>query len=58
MTVPPIFTALAVIFVALVLRDVMRSEGKVDPRRTTWLRLALIFAGVAIALQLVLPFFH
>ena len=48
MLVPAIFTAVAVVFVALVLRDVLIAEGKLDPRRNTWLRLALIFAGVAI----------
>jgi hypothetical protein len=52
MAVPTIFTAIAVVFVALVLRDVLRAESKLDPRRNTWLRLALIFAGVAIVLQI------
>ncbi len=50
--VPVIFTAIAVIFVALVVRDVLNREYQLDPRRRTWLRLALIFAGVAIALQI------
>lgn len=58
MNVALIFTALAVIFVALVVRDVLRADGKLDARRTTWLRVALIFAGVALALQVVLPLFR
>ena len=51
MPVPTIFTALAVVFVAVTVRDLLLSERKLDPRRRTWLRLALILAGVAIALQ-------
>ena len=51
-TIPTIFTALAVIFVALVLHDFLRADGKLDPRRATWLRVALIFAAVAIALHI------
>jgi len=50
-SVPVIFTAIAVIFVALVQRDVLQSSRQLDPRRRTWLRLTLIFASVAIALE-------
>ena len=52
MPVPTIFTALAMIFVALAVRDYLVTEGKLTPRRFTWIRLALIFGGIAIALEL------
>jgi hypothetical protein len=50
MPVPTIFTALAVIFVALTVRDLLRSQGLLDARRATWLRMAMILSGIGIAL--------
>lgn len=52
MGVPAIFISIAVIFLALVLRDVLITDAKLTPQRATWLRMALIFAGIAIVLQL------
>jgi hypothetical protein len=49
-----IFVAVAVIFVAASLRDLLRDEGKLSLARRTWLRVAFIFAGVGAAIQ-VLP---
>jgi hypothetical protein len=54
--VPAIFTAIAVIFMALVLRDLLLAEGKLDARRRTWLRLAVIFAAIAVALEIARTF--
>jgi hypothetical protein len=48
-----VFTALAVIFLALVVRDYLKAEGKLSAARQTWLRMALIFAGIGIALYAV-----
>jgi len=48
-----VFVALAVIFLAITLRDVLITEQKTTPARTTWLRIALIFAVVAIVLHFV-----
>jgi hypothetical protein len=47
-----VFVALAIIFVALALRDYLRGEGQLTPARQTWLRVAFIFAGVGIGLYL------
>jgi hypothetical protein len=46
----PVFVAIAVIFLALAVQDFLKAEGKLTPARKTWLRVALIFACVAIAL--------
>jgi len=55
-TVPIIFVAIAVIFVTLALRDFLKDESKLTPARSTWLRMAMIFAAVAIALVVVNTF--
>ena len=52
----PLFLALAVIFLGVTLRNVLVEEGKLTPARKTWLRVAFIFAVVAIVLQLVHAF--
>jgi hypothetical protein len=51
-----LFLALAIIFLGMVLRNVLVEEGKLTPARKTWLRVAFIFAAVAIVLQVVLVF--
>jgi hypothetical protein len=45
-----VFIALAVIFVGLTLRDLLKSNGGLTPARQTWLRIAFIFSGVGIFL--------
>jgi hypothetical protein len=51
--IPLIFVAIAVIFLAAALRDYLTAEGKLSPARKTWIRVAVIFAGVAIGLYIV-----
>ncbi|MEN3332473.1 MAG: hypothetical protein V7641_1838 [Blastocatellia bacterium] len=48
-----VFTALAVIFLALAVRDYLQAEGKMTAARQTWLRMAFIFAGISIILYAV-----
>ena len=47
-----IFFALAVIFLAVSLKDYSRIKGKTNPAQQTWLRLSLIFAAVGVVLAL------
>jgi hypothetical protein len=47
-----LFIAVAVIFVAVSLRDYLRTKGKTNPARQTWLRVSFIFAAVGIVLAL------
>jgi len=47
-----VFLAIAVIFLAAVIRDLLESEGKLTIERKTWLRLVFIFAGVAVGIHL------
>lgn len=47
------FVALAVIFQGACVADVLQSEGKLTPARRTRLRVASIFAAVAIGLNAV-----
>jgi heme/copper-type cytochrome/quinol oxidase subunit 4 len=54
--VPVLFVAIAVIFVSLALRDFLKDESKLSTARSTWLRMAMIFAAVAIALVVVNTF--
>jgi hypothetical protein len=52
---PPVATmlvALAVIFLTVTVQDYLRTEGKLTPARHTWLRVALIFAGIGTILVL------
>lgn len=51
-SIVPVLLGLGVIFVALALRDALTADRRLSPRRATWLRLAVVFSGVAIALQL------
>jgi hypothetical protein len=43
-----IFAALALVFGVLAMRERMRSAGAPSPKRSAWLRLALIFAAVTV----------
>jgi hypothetical protein len=52
-----VFVAIAVFFLAAVVRDFIKSEGKLTIARKVWLRLAVIFAGVAVALYFFQVFF-
>jgi hypothetical protein len=54
----PVFVALAVIFLSLVLRDYLKAEAKLSPSRQAWLRIAFIFANVSIGLYAVQIFFR
>lgn len=45
-----LFVALGVLFVAAALRDDLRQAQRLTPARHTWLRVASIFAAIAIAL--------
>ena len=47
-----LFIAIAVIFLAITFRDYLRSEGKLNPARRAWIRIALIFSSVGIGLYL------
>jgi hypothetical protein len=47
---PVVFVALAVVLLGVCLRDFLRAAEALTPARHTWLRVAFIFAGVAIAL--------
>ena len=46
------FFALAVIFLAVSLRDYLKTNGKTNPARQTWLRVSVIFAAVGTILAL------
>jgi hypothetical protein len=48
-----VFVGLGVVFLALVLWDWLKEEGKLTPARKTWLCIAWLFAAVAIGLYLV-----
>ncbi len=48
-----VFTALAVIFVSLAVRDYLKAEGKLTPARKTWLLIAIIFSVVSIGLFII-----
>jgi hypothetical protein len=54
----PVFVALAVIFLSVVVRDYLNAEGKMTPSRQTWLRVVVIFAGIGTALYVVQTFFQ
>jgi hypothetical protein len=45
-----------VIFLSLTLRDYLTAETKLTPARKAWLRIAVIFAAVAIGLFIVNTF--
>lgn len=45
-----VFVAIAVIFIAVALRDYLNTEGKMTIGRKIWIRMAIIFAAVGIGL--------
>jgi hypothetical protein len=47
-----VIVGLAVIFLTGTVQDYLSTEGKLTPSRHTWLRVALIFAGVGVILAL------
>ncbi len=49
-TIGLVFVAIAVFFLAAVIRDFLKSEGKLTIARKVWLQMAFIFAVVAVAL--------
>lgn len=52
-TVPAValvFVALAVIFLAVALRDSLKAQDQLTPARKTWTLIAIIFSAVAIGL--------
>jgi hypothetical protein len=49
-----IFFALAVIFLAVSVKDYSKAKGKANPARQTWLRVSFIFAAVGT----ILAFMH
>lgn len=49
---PVLFATLALLFAGLVARDHVRNQGRPTPARRTFIRLAAIFAAVALALFL------
>ena len=53
LSVSLVFLGIAVIFLATVLRSYLKDENKLTPARQTWLRLAFIFAAIAIALHVI-----
>jgi hypothetical protein len=54
----PVFVALAVIFLGLVVQDYLKAEGKMSPSRQAWLRVVFIFACVGIGLHVVHTLFR
>ena len=51
-----IFVALAVVFIGLSLRDALKASGQLTIARKVWIRMAFIFAAVAIGLNMVQMF--
>jgi hypothetical protein len=59
MALPPlgvVLVALSVIFLAAAFYNYLKTEGKLTPARKTWLRIAFIFAAIAIALFFAVTF--
>jgi uncharacterized membrane protein YoaK (UPF0700 family) len=52
----PVFVAVAVIFLAVVVRDYLKVEGKLTPARQAWLGITFIFAAIGIGLYVVHTF--
>jgi len=52
-----VFVALAVVFVGIALRDYLKTTGKMSIAQKIWIRMAFIFAGVAIGLFLIQTLF-
>jgi len=53
-----VFVAIAVIFIAVALRDYPTTEGTLTIGRTIWIRMAFIFAAVGIGLFFVQIFIY
>ncbi len=51
-----VFVAIAVIFLGAVIRDYLKTEGKMTIARKVWLRMAFIFAAVGLGLFFVQTF--
>ena len=51
-----VFVAIAIFFLGAVLRDLLKTEGKLTINRKIWLRLAFNFAGVGVGLFFVQAF--
>ena len=52
-TVPAValvFVAIAVIFLAVTLRDALKAQDQLTPARKTWTLVSMIFSAVAIGL--------
>jgi hypothetical protein len=47
-----VFIVLAIIFLAVSVRDYLSTKAKSNPARQTWLRVSLIFAAVGVVLAL------
>jgi hypothetical protein len=47
-----IFFAIALVFLAVSVRDYLRTKGKANPARQTYLRVSFIFAAVGTILAL------
>jgi hypothetical protein len=55
-TLGTVMVALAVTFVAIAFQNYLKAEGKLTPARKTWLRVAFIFAAIAIVLFFTVSF--
>lgn len=51
-----VFIAIAVIFLGVAVRDFLKASGELSIARKIWIRMAFIFAGVAIGLSFVYTF--
>jgi hypothetical protein len=56
-TIGLVFVAIAVFFLGAVLRDLLKTEGRLTIARKVWLRLSFIFAAVAVGLYFFQMFF-
>ena len=53
-----IFIALSVIFLGAAFRNYLQTKGELTPARQTWIRIAFIFAAVAMILSFVQAWFR
>ena len=53
LTVALVFVAISVLFTVTALRDDLREAGRLTSSRKTWLRIATLFAAIAITLALI-----
>jgi hypothetical protein len=47
-----IFIVLAIVFLAVSIKNYLTTKGKTNPARQTWLKVSLIFAAVGVVLAL------